>query len=456
MRAAERDLTRHELFEIAPRLERGDHSIAVLERLANALRPKLKIAKRLSWTDAEEKAPERPSDLMSINYEVEQSVSSGDALAAWPGDVAAETDEGLLSQLTNALSSTLADATDVGVESNEGYSISDIDVPSIARDRQNEYRSGFQVIVRVMAEIWTRIATKSPGKAIAMAERWCDSPFRLMRRLAMFAFANSAVPGKVGADMLIGLPSGELFLTNSNVEVCRLIRARWKDFPREKQRKILRRLCEGPARNLFREGAEIDRHIDHSRFDILSDMEREGFDIGLKAKRLLMKIRARYPRWQLKPTEQTGFQIWLESGTREPGCDADKLKGIADSDLVTEARRIAAAADFMEGDSWQSLCLSDPDRALRGLDEAATNDDWPPRYWENLLWSHNAYTEAGAELKIAQLLLHYPQDSFGKIAAAASSWLDGHAKSLSDATLWPLWDRIADATLIESPEANFE
>src|SRR5262249_40116803 len=152
-------------------------------------------------------------------------------------------------ELTTALSAALADATDVGVESNEAYSTSDVDVPSVGRHRQNEYRSGFQLIVRVMAEIWTRLATKSPRRAIALAERWRDSPFRLMRRLALFSFANPAVPPKLGADALVGLPSGELFLTNSSVEVYRLIRARWKDFSRQTHHKILRRLREGPPRS---------------------------------------------------------------------------------------------------------------------------------------------------------------------------------------------------------------
>jgi hypothetical protein len=72
-----------------------------------------------------------------------------------------------------------------------------------------------------------------------------------------------------------------------------------------------------------------------------------------------------------------------------------------DSELVVEARKIAAAASFMEGDSWQGLCLSDPDRALRGLDAAATNGDWSPGYWKQLLWSHSAYEDTGTELKIA-------------------------------------------------------
>src|SRR5712672_15059 len=117
-----------------------------------------------------------------------------------------------------------------------------------------------------------RLAAKSPSIALAVAKRWSDIPFRLIRRLAMFAFSNPAVPGNVAADILIGLPSGQLFLTNSTVEVYRLIRARWADFPAEKQQQILLRICEGPPRNWFREGADIDRNVDRSRYDFLSVM----------------------------------------------------------------------------------------------------------------------------------------------------------------------------------------
>jgi hypothetical protein len=449
MRAAKGGLAHNGWFDIVPQLKRGDYSAAVLERLATVLRPKLKIGKRLSWSAAEEKTLEQPSDLMSIDYEVEDGVSSDDVIRAWPSDAAAETDESLLLQLTTALGAALADATDVGVEG-EGYSTSDADVPSVARHRQNEYRSGFLLIVRVMAEVWTQLANKSPSRAIAMAEHWRDSSFRLMWRLAMFSFADSAVPARIGADMLIGLPSGELFLPNSSVEVYRLIRSRWNDFPTAKQRKILRRLCDGPPRSRFQEGAEIDRYIDRSRFDILSDMVRDGFDIGRKAEKLLADIRARWPQWQPKPAEQAGFYIWHGDGARELGGDTSKLKGVADRELVAEARKIAETASFMEGDSWQGLCLSDPDRALRGLDAAAMIEDWSPESWEQLLWSSKAYADAGTERKIAELLLQWPQDSFDKIAVAGSSWLDGHAKTLPDALLWPLWDRIADETLIES------
>jgi hypothetical protein len=202
------------------------------------------------------------------------------------------------------------------------------------------------------------------------------------------------------------------------------------------------------------EGADIDRHIDRSRYDLLTDMKLHGFDIGCEAEELLAGIRARWPRWQPKPKEQAGFHIWHESNQRTLGGDTDKLKGIADSELVAEARKIAAATGFSEGDSWQGLCQSDPDRALRGLDAATLSGDWSAEYWEQLLWSRHAYADAETLLNIATLLLQWPQESFGKIAVAASSWLGEHARALPDPLLWPLWDRVADATLIETMEAH--
>jgi hypothetical protein len=451
MRAAKQGMARNEWFDVLPHLKRGDFSTPVLERLANVLRPQLKVEKLRSSTD-EANAPERPSDLMSIHYKVHGGVSAGDVLAVWPNNAAPETDQRLLLALTSALEAALADATDAGVEGNEAFSISDVDVPSIARHAQNEYRSGFQIIVRMMAEVWTRLAGKSPDTAIAIAERWRDTPYRLMWRLAMFSFADPAVPPTLGANMLITAPAGELFLPSSSVEAFRLIGAGWNDFPAQKQQKIIRRLCEGPPPGRLREGAEIDRYIDGRRFDVLSEMVRDGFEVGQKAKELLAEIQRRWPEWQPRPSEQAGFHIWHEEGgPRERGEDSRKLAGVRDDELVAAARNIAATAGFMDGDAWQDLCLSDPDRALRGLNIAASNGDWSPEYWKKLLRSTTVYSDAGTNVRVAELILQWPEDSFGEIAGVASSWLEGHAKNVPDDLFWPLWDRIADTTLLDEP-----
>ena len=273
-----------------------------------------------------------------------------------------------------------------------------------------------------------------------------------MRRLALFACANPVVPSDFAADTLIALPQGELFLTSSTVEVFRLIRSRWNTFRKPKQEAILRRLCEGPPRDWYREDADTDKYIDRGRFDILAEMERDGLALGAEAEAVLNDIRARWPQWQLRPPDQAGFHVWHGSGGRIEG-DSKKLEGVPDSELVGEAKRLAAAADFLDGDYWQALCLSEPDRALRGLGAAATKGDWTPEFWQQLLWARKEYANPGTEQCIAELLLQWPADSFGKIASAASSWIDEHAKTLSDAVLWPLWDRIADASLTDTGEA---
>jgi hypothetical protein len=289
MRTAKQGLARVEWFELLPQLKRGEHDTIILERVADQLRPKLKIKKRFVWRERpEETEPEKPSDLMSIDYEVDEGVSSAEILTAWPQDAQPETDTNLLQHLTGALVAALADATDVGVESNEGYGTSDSDVPSVAKHAQNEYHSGFQAIVRVTAEIWSRLARKSSTAAILFVKQWDNSDFRLVRRISLFAATDRVVPASLAAAMLQELPVGELYL--SSVEVHRLIRERWTEFDHSQQDAILKRLCEGPPRDWYREGVEGDRAIDHLRYEMLSDMAQRRLRIGDAASTLLQEI----------------------------------------------------------------------------------------------------------------------------------------------------------------------
>ena len=446
MKTWNRSVLQNEWFDIAPRIRRGERSSELLERIADALRPKLRVEKRLFLHSEAPKHAAEPSDLMSLRYEVADGVSADDVLDAWPRDADAEADYELLSQLTSALHAALADATDVGVELDEYYSTSDRDVPSVAQHEQNRYRSGFQVIVRAMAELWLRLARKSPSSALSFIQRWSQSRFRLVRRLALFACSNSVVPADLGADILIEIPSRELFIPQSSVEVQQLIRARWREIASDKREAILSRLSDGPPRDRFREVADVDRAIDRYRFDILAEMERNGLEIGPKAEGHLNDIRTRRPEFMLRPAEQAGFGVWHE-GARQVVGDASKLNGIPDDVLVPEVRSIAAAADFLDGDVWQALCSSDPDRALRALEAAEARGDRAPELWQHFLWARSKYGDAESEKRVAQALAHWPAETFENIIEPASSWLELHSETLDDAHLWPVWDRIADVTL---------
>ena len=455
MRTNKRGLAGSELFDLLPQLKRGEHSNDVLERLANALRPHLRIKERFTLGTEDKTTPQTPSDLMSIDFEVDDTFPLADILEAWPEDARAESDEHLLSHLTTALEAALGDARDVGVESNKGYSTSDIDVPSVASHGQNEYRSGFQQIVRMIAEVWTRLARKSSRSATSFAERWLRSDFRLMRRIALFAAADPAVPLAAAANMLLQIPQGELFLTNSSVEVYRLIRARWNDFAAEDREKIIQRLFEGPPRDWFREGSEVDQFIDRARFDRFSDMVADGLVIGDEATKLLNEIKTRWPQWVPRPAEQAGFHIWHSEGRAEPPT-ADIFKDVPDDALVTTAVEHAAKADFLDDDPWHALCLSEPDRALRGLDAAAAAGIWPEDLWRQMIWSRTPYVNPDTEARMARLLLQLPIAAFVKLADATSAWLDEHSRTLADDLVWKLWDEVAAAVLSEDGKESDE
>ncbi|MGH8737042.1 MAG: hypothetical protein ACREVC_06770 [Burkholderiales bacterium] len=452
MQLAKRGTLRDDWFDILPRIKRGERAPELLERITNVLRPKLQVGKRLSWHDEEDRSePEQPTDLISIDYEIDDGITGEEVLAAWPEDAPVDVDDRLLGLLTNALSAALEDAIEAGVESNRGYGLSDTDVRSVAKHKQNAYRTGFLPIVRVAADLWTRLARRDPQRAFAFIELWRTSEFRLVRRLAVFACADAAVPAHIAAHVLMKLPLGELFLTSSSVEVYRLIDARWRDFSPKEQRAVEGRIGEGPPPDWFREG-EAER-VDRCRFDLLGHLERSGVRLGAQAQSTLNDIRERWPNWQLRPMEQAGFHIWTGEARTIVG-DATKLNGVPDEQLILVAEKVEKERGFMEGDAWQALCQTDAPRALRGLAARAASGQWPATAWHSFLWTAPNGQDADSVARVAQLLLGSPNDDFSEVAADASWWLNEAAKSLDEDLLWPLWDRIAEASSQETEKAQ--
>jgi hypothetical protein len=349
------------------------------------------------------------------------------------------------------LSAALEDAIDAGVESNLGYSLSDMDVPSVAKHEQNAYRTGFLPIVRVSAELWTRLARKDIQRALALVERWRASPFRLTRRLALFAAADPTVPLDMAAHLLTTLPAGELFVTGSSVEVYRLIDSRWDDFSPEERQAIERRFAEGPPADWFSRDAQ--KMIDGCRFDLLGHLERGGARLSRDAHAVLDDIRKRWPNWKLRPKEQAGFHMWYGSSHGVVG-DPAKLSDVPDAQLIAAAKRVADEAKFMEGDAWQALCRTDSPRALRGLAAQAATEEWPVWAWRPFLWSSPKLQDADNLSHVARLLIEWPESSFSEIAAHASWWLNESAKVLDEELLWRLWDRIANASLQETEDVT--
>jgi hypothetical protein len=320
----------------------------------------------------------------------------------------------LLNALTQALTCVLDDAIEMEVESDIGFSISDFDVPSVAPHHQNEYKTGFFPIVRVIAEIWSRLSHKESSAALVFVEIWSSSQHKLIERLALFAAADGIVSPDKAADTLLSLPQGLLFLTSSTVEVYRPLRERWTHFSSAKRDKIEETLAAGPPSDWFR--ADGDVHVERSRFDVLGEMERAGLTLGDQTKSLLAEIKRKNPSWQLRPPEQAGFHMWRSGVNRIVG-DAGKLRNVPIQSLVEEARKLADNADFMSGDDWQALCHDEPQRALDGLNAEADKGKWPAWAWNPFLWATQKLNDPDSSGLTAELLLRFPSEDFPEVVS---------------------------------------
>lgn len=445
LQTVKRGLLQNEWFEIESRIKRGEHSHELLERLADVLRPKIRVGKYFSLRPEDvEYVPERPTDLISIKFEVDDNLTEEAVLSAWPKDLPTDIYETLLGLLASELSSALKEATEAGVENDLGYSLSDADVPSVALSPQNAYRKGFLPIVRVIAELWIQLAQIDTPRALHFVTLWKDSQFRLIRRLAVFAATDASVPAYMAVQVLITLPASELFLTNSSVEVYRLIDARWSDFPPQAQRDIEKHIAKGPSPSWFLEKQE--EMVDYCRFELLGHLERNGVLISVDAQAKLNDIRNRWPDWELRPKERAGSHFWHEDPTYVVD-NGTKLREVSDDELISEAKKAADKSSFLGWDSWQGFCQADPARALRGLESQASVGEWPISAWRPFLWVAPRIQDGDASTRIAQLMREFPQDSFNEIVVEASWWLKETAATLNENLMWSLWDRIAEVSL---------
>jgi len=429
-------------FELSRRLHHDDLSPAVLENLVRVLTPRLFVGKHYDWQGVVDNSIQRPTDILSIKYKVSDGVSESDFFEVWPKNVTAEIEEQVVRALTSSLSSVLADAVDVGVEHNSALSVSDIDVPSVARHEQNAFRQGFLPIVRITAELWSRLTEQDKQAGAAILHEWQQSPFRLIHRLALYAAADPRIAASEAADVLISLSQGELFLTNSQVEVHRLIRAKWSEFPEEKRAAIETRIVGGPPADWFREGADLSLAMDRYRFLLLLDLERSKIPLGKDAAALLSDIQKRHPTWRDAEPEKVGFAMWQGEVTPIVG-GKEKLASVPSDQLIATAIEIAKKADFMEGDAWQDLCQADPFRAFLGIANASESELWLEWAWRPLFWSANKITDVDQLNRVAELFSKWPKNApFSEVALGASFWIDQVSEKLKASTLWAVWDLI--------------
>ncbi|WCK80145.1 SIR2 family protein [Agrobacterium fabrum] len=421
-------------FDLQPVLLRGDRSANTIERLAKLLQPKLRVSKPFRLYDDREAAVPRFQDLVRVEYEVEEHISIEEVQQGWGAGNSAQADAQLLAALSHELDAALADAVDFGLESEQGYGITDANVASVAHHGQNRFRAGFLPIVRVMAEVCAALISKEPDQVRKFALNWIGSPYRINHRLALFAVANPLLGPELVNQVLIQLPAAELFLGGSTVEVHRLLAERWYDLSKEARATVEDRVRIGPPASWFRPGADIAKYVDRTRFDLIGDLERGGIVLSPETQEVRAEIHSRWPDWILRRPERAGFHSWHSSGQEVQGeIDADLSRG--------EASGTESNVD------WKGLCEANPAQAFDELLTLENENQWRPEAWREFLLLDKIFEDPQLVCQIARKLVELPDNVGEEITSLTIRWL-GRAEVLGlDQYRWPLWDTVFQAAL---------
>src|SRR5208282_1563320 len=248
---------------------------------------------------------------------------------------------------------------------------------------------GFYPIVRVLADLWERIASRERETARTLVSGWPNSPYMIVRRMYLFAvWSEGAFSAEEMWAALEGLDDETFWIGSAQVEIMRLATGRWQQLSAEAREAFERRVRLSLPRTLFPDNAFKNEEEwvsvrDSATMKRLARLKAAGCPITAESQALLDEIAGRHPRWVPGPGDRDDFSVWNESYSGPDG-EAGLLANIADNALVAEAMQLQEERRFDQGDIWRVFCSADPERALRGLRLAADADQWEVSAWRHL------------------------------------------------------------------------
>ena len=436
-------------LNLSSRLERGYRGRDVQRGIARTLRPRLRLAKpwRSSLDPVQCRTIKRLADLVKVEMQPNKWPDAERVLLIWPKDANDDEDYSLLHLLTHELTEALHDAAEAE-RIRADYDQTDENVRSVSKHGQDEHSDGFYPIVRVIADLWERLAQKNGSLARRLVTDWRGAEFRLLRQLALHAFHNEIFSGDEAAELLLAIEDADLWASGARREATKLLAERWTQFSGGERAKLENRLCEGPCSSVFPKDfskTDIAELSERKRFVMLSRVVNAGGSLGERGTSELEHIRRQHPGWRADTEDLSDFDAWFGE-FRELTNDRDisELNAIPEKDLVEKALNLEREDPIHHRQMWSSVCRAEPERAYKALQAQADRGQWNFQAWSDWLFREQPISSR-LSVETAQSLLQMPQEEFESLIQSIGSWLAQTRLILAPKgdIYWRLWDRIA-------------
>jgi hypothetical protein len=438
-----------EWYPVKTRLEQGDQGIRTRSQIVDLLKPKAIGRPSLRWPNSEAPNTDRVKDLIDIEFEPAQHFEIADFLKLWPAD----RDGPLLRDLSHALLEALEEASDYG-QMDDGYDRPNSHVKSIAAHGEDQLRRGFYLIVRIIADLWSRLARVDATEARAIAVEWSRSRYNLPRRLHLFALTSrDAFTPSDAAVALLDLDAGLFWKEIARREVMLLTTGRWSEFSADERGLLSKRILIGMPRNLFGDldaarSKLFDDENDRVRYDRLIRIRETGGQLDTLGADLLDGLQKQNPEWV---SRGEGGDFSFRSGVRWVGRgDPTLLDGIAVGELAQEAHRLMAEKPLYQREVWRQFTSVNPRLAFNALiaSDAGARIDFGA-LWTQFFWALDDLDEPELQADTLNHMLTMDLANVPTAAHAIASWLKTKYALLADLSDGPAKIRVLLSGLFE-------
>ena len=456
-----------DIFRVRSRIDRGDISRQLIERIVDLVRPVIEIKPRSTYPGVDEEAPQRKprtvSDLASV------TISSGRLVDVGQLGLENIRDDTVLIELAASLDSALRDGFSLGRRM--GFDEADwrLELPNRiynvevadgdGEEDPDRFHRGLPPVVKLLYAVVERLGRLNIAAAKAIVGSWQASRLSVHRRMWNAIARDPEHAGPTEVEAILVAASDEAFWGMGKLpEIAELRAVRFSSLTPSAQSSIERRLRKGPPRKFWPKAdkARVKSIQEHWAARELRRIQLGGGVLSAANDAWLVDQLAGSEELREMVTVDHDFRRGFRARrvTAKPDRRFDEMAGLERLDALELALATterfwdeSSASDWLREGENSRLVLQD-------LEMAPESGAAYPEVWDGLGWALSPPPEGeGAETVVAQdrdeadrvlgLLMTLPLPAAAKAMGGVSAWMDQWRRVAKDAELLiPVWQRL--------------
>ena len=352
----------------------------------------------------------------------------------------------MLSRHAETLTEYLEQALALAQQDEEIYRDSSLYRPSIAEHDQNRHGrdAALDPLIDLVRDSYSEVAATSRGRADNLLHRWVLSGRTLFARLALHALTEDPKSEiHLAKKLLATAPRRGVWNWELQREVLRFFRLAGARLPQSLRLDIVHAIHEDPKPKPRRPHPNYPDWIRYQRALRLHKLAASGARLDKRSRALAEALGPPEPGLA---EDRNEFANWRE-GARWIGDEEFAPRDLRDG----PAADIAAAIrdNSLTTDEFRGLVATEPQKAREALEQLGAEGEWPPAFWQQLLWTIPAPTDqpdadTGPSEEVVRGLADATDDLYEEIAGAFADIVKGLATAydtVREPEIAVLWER---------------